>query len=125
MISSSSVVIFSCRALLYISVRSLISSLAASVALDGGSLLTALPRITWRGWGAVIFLAWACSALGYVLWYRGLQRQKVSQVSVLQYFQPLVATLLGVVLLGESVIWATAIGGVMILGGVALVNRGQ
>lgn len=99
--------------------------LAASAQLGGGGLLIALPRVTWRGWGAMFFLAWACSALGYILWYRALQKQEMSRVSVLQYLQPLVATLLGIVLLGESVAWATAIGGGLILGGVALVNRQQ
>jgi drug/metabolite transporter (DMT)-like permease len=33
--------------------------------------------------------------------------------------------LLGVLLLGEPVVWATVIGGGMILGGVTLVNRRQ
>ena len=99
--------------------------LAASAQLGGEGLLTALPRVTWRGWGAVLFLAWACSALGYILWYRALQKQEMSRVSVLQYLQPLVATLLSILLLNESVTWATAIGGGLILGGVALVNRKQ
>ena len=98
--------------------------LAAS-ALSGEELMAALPRVTWRGWGAMLFLAWACSALGYILWYRALQKQEMSRVSVLQYLQPLVATLLSIVLLNESVAWATAIGGGLILGGVALVNRKQ
>ena len=47
----------------------------------------------------------------------------MSRVSILQYVQPLIATLLSVVLLREPVAWGTAVGGVMILGGVALVNR--
>jgi len=99
--------------------------LAASAQLGGGGLMAALPRVTWRGWGAMLFLAWACSALGYILWYRALQKQEISRVSVLQYLQPLVATLLSILLLNESVAWATAIGGGLIMGGVALVNRKQ
>ena len=71
----------------------------------------------------MIFLSWGCSALAYVLWYEALQKQEISQVSVLHYLQPLVATLLGVLLLGEPVFWATAVGGAMIMGGVALINR--
>jgi len=97
--------------------------LAAAAQLNGGGLMATLPSLTWRGWGAVLFLAWACSALGYVLWYKALQKQEISRVSVLQYLQPLVATLLSILLLNESVAWATAIGGGLIMGGVALVNR--
>ncbi|UCC61443.1 MAG: DMT family transporter, partial [Anaerolineae bacterium] len=99
--------------------------LVTTTALGKLSFLGALSKMTWRSWAAVIFLAWGCSALGYVLWYRALQRQEMSRVSVLQYLQPLVATLLGVLLLGESVTWATLVGGGMIMGGVALVNRQQ
>jgi len=99
--------------------------LAATAQLNGGGLMAALPSLTWRGWGAVLFLAWACSALGYILWYRALQKHEISRVSVLQYLQPLVATLLSILLLNESVAWATAIGGGLIMGGVALVNRKQ
>lgn len=99
--------------------------LAATAQLNGGGLMATLPSLTWRGWGAVLFLAWACSALGYILWYRALQKHEISRVSVLQYLQPLVATLLSILLLNESVAWATAIGGGLIMGGVALVNRKQ
>ena len=97
--------------------------MAALAALSGQDLLSALSRMTWRGWGAVAFLSWGCSALAYALWYRALQRQDMSRVSVLHYLQPLVATLLGILVLSESIVWATIVGGGMILSGVALVNR--
>ena len=99
--------------------------LAVSTALGRQSFSSALGRMTWRGRGAAVFLAWGCSALAYVLWYRALQSQEMSRVSVLHYLQPLVTTLLGVLLLSESIGWATILGGGMILGGVALVNRRQ
>jgi drug/metabolite transporter (DMT)-like permease len=96
---------------------------AGLAALKGQSLLNVLSRTTWHTWAAVLFLAWGCSALAYVLWYEALQRQEMSRVGVLHYLQPVVTTLLGVFLLAESVTWATAVGGGMILSGVALVNR--
>jgi drug/metabolite transporter (DMT)-like permease len=99
--------------------------LIALAALDGANLLRAVQGLSGRGWAAVLFLSWGCSALAYVLWYTALQRQEMSRISVLQYLQPLVATLLGILLLDESIVWATAVGGGMILGGVALVNRRQ
>jgi drug/metabolite transporter (DMT)-like permease len=99
--------------------------LAVSTALGRQGFFAALGGMTWRGWGATFFLAWGCSALAYVLWYQALQSQEMSRVGVLHYLQPLVTMLLGVLLLRESVGWATILGGGMILGGVALVNRRQ
>ncbi len=96
---------------------------ALSTAFSEQGLQSALRGMTWRGWAAVFFLAWGCSALAYVLWYAALQKVQVSHVGVLHYLQPLVTALLGILLLGESIAWATVIGGGMILGGVALVNR--
>ena len=99
--------------------------MAALAALNGQNLVSVLSKMSPRSWGAVLFLAWGCSAWAYVLWYAALQRQQMSRISVLHYLQPLVATLLGILLLEESIAWATAVGGGMILGGVALVNRRQ
>lgn len=97
--------------------------LAVLVALTGPGFLRAVSHASGRAWGAVLFLGWGCSALAYVLWYAALKKQILSQVSVLQYWQPLVTTLLGVFLLNESIVWTTVMGGGMILGGVAMVNR--
>jgi len=98
--------------------------LLAALTLPGAkSLVPALGELSWRGWVAMLFLAWGCSALAYGLWYASLQKHDMSQVSIYQYLQPLVATLLGVVVLRESVVWATVVGGLTILSGVALVNR--
>ncbi|MFZ5919391.1 MAG: DMT family transporter [Chloroflexota bacterium] len=97
--------------------------LAVIAALGAPGFVISVAAMSWRGWAAALFLGWACSALAYVLWYAALQHQEMSRVSVLQYLQPLAATGLGMLLLNESITWATAIGGGMILGGVALVNR--
>jgi len=89
----------------------------------GENFIAPLFTLSWQGWGAVFFLAWGCSALAYVLWYGALQKRKVSHVGIFQYIQPVVATLLGIVILHETVTWATVIGGIIVLGGVTLVTR--
>jgi drug/metabolite transporter (DMT)-like permease len=61
---------------------------AVLAALSGQGLLIALSRMTWRGWAAVLFLAWGCSALAYVLWYEALQRQEISRVSGPSIYNP-------------------------------------
>jgi drug/metabolite transporter (DMT)-like permease len=92
-------------------------------ALGGGEPLSRLQVVSWRAWTAVAFLGWLCSALGYVLWYSALQKHHISRVGVLQYLQPLVTAVLGILLLGESLTGATIAGGLMIIGGVALVGQ--
>jgi drug/metabolite transporter (DMT)-like permease len=93
-------------------------------ALWGADPLVPFPRLSGTTWLAVLFLAWGCSALGYAMWYRALQRWDISQVSIFQYLQPLIAAVLGLFLLGETIGVATFLGGVATVGGVALVNRG-
>lgn len=76
-----------------------------------------------EGWLAVGFLGIACSGLAYIFWYDGLQALPASQVGVFLYVEPLVTTLLAAALIGEPVVWATLLGGAVILFGVWLVNR--
>ncbi|MBT4099311.1 MAG: DMT family transporter, partial [Gemmatimonadetes bacterium] len=72
---------------------------------------------------ALLFLGVGCSALAYLLWFAALGRATTSSVASLLYFEPLVTLAGGVLLLGESVGMYTTFGGVMILGGVFLVQR--
>lgn len=57
---------------------------------------------TARAIAAVIYLAWAASALAFVLYYWLLQRWSAVSVSLLVYFNPLVAVFCGWILLNES-----------------------
>jgi drug/metabolite transporter (DMT)-like permease len=81
-----------------------------------------LALLTPAGWGAVLFLGIACSGLGYLFWYGALQRVEASRVAALLYVEPLVTMAAAVVLLGEPVGATTVIGGLVVLGGVALVQ---
>jgi drug/metabolite transporter (DMT)-like permease len=79
-------------------------------------------RLSAGGWLAVLFLGVACSALGYLFWYRALERLEASRVASLLYLEPLVTLAAAVLLLGEPVHATTLLGGVMVLGGVVLVQ---
>jgi len=76
------------------------------------------------GWAAVLFLGIGCTGLGYLCWYVALERLAPSQVAAYLYFEPLVALLAGVTLLGETASWTSIAGGVLVLIGVGLVQRG-
>ncbi len=76
-----------------------------------------------RALAAVLFLGLACSGLGYLFWYGALERIEASRVASFLYAEPLVTLGAAVLLLGESVGVTTVVGGVMLVVGVALVQR--
>jgi drug/metabolite transporter (DMT)-like permease len=77
-----------------------------------------LPRLTATGWGALLFLAICCSALGYLFWYGALERIEATRVAALLYAEPLVTFIAAAILLGERVSAVVVIGGVLVLASV-------
>lgn len=79
---------------------------------------TELPRLSASGWGALLFLAVCCSALGYLFWYSALERIEVTRVAALLYAEPLVTFIAAALLLGERVSAVVVLGGVLVLASV-------
>jgi drug/metabolite transporter (DMT)-like permease len=75
-------------------------------------------------WLAVIYMAAFPSVLCYLIYYYALRYIPASRISAFSYVQPLLATLMAVPLLGEHITSTLALGGVFILGGVYLTERG-
>ncbi len=91
--------------------------LAAGVALEGNPLL-----FDWTP-SAVISLAYLTivgSVIAFLAYYWLIRHIDVTRVLLIPLITPLVAVGLGVAFLGESVGWATALGGAAILGGVGM-----
>jgi drug/metabolite transporter (DMT)-like permease len=63
------------------------------------------------------------SALGYVMWYRVLQHMRAMTASTVQLSAPMIASVGGVLLLGESFTRDLMIASVLILGGIWMVLR--
>ncbi len=82
-------------------------------------------RLTPAGWLGVLFLGVACSGLGYLFWYGALERVEASRVAALLYLEPLVTLAAAVALLGEPVRITTVVGGLMVAGGVILVQSAR
>jgi drug/metabolite transporter (DMT)-like permease len=80
-----------------------------------------LLRLGATGWVAITFLGACGTALAYVLWYRAMRTRAAGVVGAYMFLQPLEATVLGRLMLGEALTAATIAGGLMILGGVYLV----
>lgn len=77
-----------------------------------------LSRIGFEGWGAVLFMGVLASALSYVLYFWALRFMTPARLGAVSYLQPVGATLLGLVLLGEPITRRVAVGGLLIIAGV-------
>lgn len=74
---------------------------------------------------AVAYLAVGATAIGWSLWYRGYAAAPPRVAAAALFLQPLVAALLGIGLLGERADAALVAGAALLLGGVALIARGE
>lgn len=80
-------------------------------------------RLSATGWAALLFLGIGASGLGYLFWYGALERIEASRVAAFLYLEPLVTLAAAVVLLGEAVTLEALAGGLLLLAGVAVVQR--
>lgn len=68
-----------------------------------------------RVWMSILFLAVGCSVFCYSLWYWVIRRASVQQAAVSLFLQPLIGSLFGYVLLGESIGFGTLLGAGLII----------
>jgi drug/metabolite transporter (DMT)-like permease len=74
-------------------------------------------------WGGVLYLGIVSTTGGFLLWNRGLQMLNASSGGLFFFFQPVVGTLLGWLILGESIGVTFWIGSILILTGVLFVIK--
>ena len=79
----------------------------------------------WRAWAALLYMAVFSSALAYVFYFWLLRYLEASQLSAFTYLLPVLATILGIVWLGEKGSWSQVLGGVMSFGGVYWIESGR
>jgi drug/metabolite transporter (DMT)-like permease len=82
-------------------------------------------RLTAGGWAALLFLGIGASGLGYLFWYGALEKIEASRVAAFLYLEPLVTLAAAAALLGEKVTAETVFGGLLLLAGVAVVQRAR
>ncbi|WP_346028651.1 EamA family transporter [Arthrobacter parietis] len=96
----------------------------------GGLLLVPLmlivegqpPALTMTNLGGYLYLSILGTAVAYVLWFRGIQRLPVTAPSFLGLLSPVVAALLGWLVLGEQLSLLQGVGGLLVLGSILAVN---
>ncbi len=106
---------------------------AAYQMLAGGLILMAVAgltgefaRLAWspRSLGAVIYLFFAGSLVGFVAYTYALAHLPMSIVSLYPYVNPVVAVVLGTWILHEPLTWRIGVAVAVILAGSAIVSRG-
>ena len=79
--------------------------------------------VTPAGWTAQLYMAVFPAVIGYIIYYYALGFIAASRLSAFNYLQPPLATVLGVVFLGEPLTSLLLLGGTLILAGVAVTER--
>ncbi|HHQ2899516.1 TPA: DMT family transporter [Bacillus cereus] len=74
-------------------------------------------------WGGLLYLGIISTAVAFLLWNRGLQMLNASSGGLFFFFQPVVGTLLGWLILGEKIGVTFWVGSTLILIGVLLAIR--
>ncbi|MFD9610718.1 DMT family transporter [Streptomyces sp. NPDC059083] len=99
-----------------------VSVLGAGLLVSPSLLLAPEGLFTGRGTALVLWLALGTTALGYLLFTRGVGRLSAATVGTLSLTEPLVATVLGVAFLGERPGPLAVLGGVLLLVGLVAVS---
>ena len=83
------------------------------VAFTGGFHLDSL---TWNGWVNLLVLGIFHTGITYFLYFSSLKELPGQEASILSYIDPLVAVIVSVAALGESVAPAQVLGGALVIG---------
>ena len=83
-----------------------------------------LAHVSAGAWLAAIYMALFPSVIAYLIYYHALAHMAASRLSAFSYLQPVFASIMGVVILGETLGAPVIAGGAVILAGVYLAERG-
>jgi drug/metabolite transporter (DMT)-like permease len=106
-----------------IGLQMMVSGLALTIVsqtVTGAMPLTSIP---WQSWLAIGYLVVFGSVISFIAYLFALQNLSTEQASLYAYVNPLVAVLLGWLIFSESLTPYIAIGGLVALLGVYLVNK--
>jgi drug/metabolite transporter (DMT)-like permease len=88
-------------------------------------LITAdMTQVDVYGWFSIFYIAIITSVIGYSIWYWMLKYMEASRLAVLVNAQPVIAGILGIYMLNEPLTLPFVIGGIIILAGVTITQKG-
>ena len=83
-----------------------------------------VPNFTYIDWSKIFYLGVFTSVISYIIWYYALSKFEATKLSVFNNLQPVLTTLLAILLLNYSLSPEFIIGSIGIIGGVYLTQRG-
>ncbi len=95
--------------------------LLVDLVLRGGSI----PAAPGRAWVALAYLTLFGSVIAYSAYLYLVTHMAPARAGTYTYINPVIAVLLGTLILNEAITWRIVLGGVVILGGLALVRRAR
>ena len=110
------------RAMVAASVMIPTGAVACGIAMAWQGDFSAFAHITPAGWGAIVYLMSLGGAITFFLWIWALEHTAPSRVALAVTFNPISATILGAVFLGEAVTWRVLVGLAGIIASLVLVN---
>jgi len=84
----------------------------------------AVPDFTYIDWSKILFLGIFTSVINYIIWYHALSKFEATKLSIFNNLQPVLTTVLAILLLNYSLSQEFIIGSIGIIGGVYLTQRG-
>ncbi len=82
-------------------------------------------QIPWTVWAGILYMASCSSVLAYLIFYYALAWVPASRIAAFSYTQPILASLLGWLILGESLTAVVVGSAALVFAGVFLVERGR
>jgi drug/metabolite transporter (DMT)-like permease len=86
---------------------------------------SSVPQVSLAGWLCILYMAVGSSVLGYWLWFHALGQVDASAAAPTLFVQPLVGAALGIVILHDTLNWATLVGAGLICVSLFLVILGN
>ncbi|WP_119391192.1 DMT family transporter [Taklimakanibacter lacteus] len=109
---------------LSITALSLLVGTIPMLALASSRTIDTLTRMTQGQWLELVFLAFVSSFIAMFCWTYATARLPASTIGTSLYVIPVIAVLAGAFFLGETIALTTMMGGLLILGGVAVAQFG-
>ncbi|MBD3190009.1 MAG: EamA family transporter [Candidatus Heimdallarchaeota archaeon] len=78
---------------------------------------------SWEALLLTTFMGIFATAIGFTLWFASLRKAPVQKISVFQFLTPIIATLLAVLFLSETINYIFAIGGSLIIIGLLITQK--
>lgn len=109
---------------LSITAMSLLIATLPMLLLASSATIDTLSAMTQRQWFELVFLAFVSSFIAMIGWTYATARLPAATIGVALYVIPVIAVVAGAVFLGETVTVTAMLGGLLILGGVAVAQFG-